>query len=584
MSKQTRQVSGWGFLAITLFCALYFGFALGSRNISSPDEGRYIEIPREMAISNDYVLPRLNGVLYFEKPPLFYWLQAATIEVLPVNAWTMRIWPALLGLMGCLFAYWAGARFYGRTAGLVAGGVLATTLLYYGLARFIVLDMAVTSFMTAALFLYLFSAEEEDEKKSKSFVRWGHAAAACAVLCKGLIGLALPGLVGLVWIVLLGRWSFVKRVLDPIALAIFIAIAVPWHVAAAMRNKDFLWFYFVHEHLLRFTTKVHRRYQPEYYFIPVLLAGFLPWTGYIWHGVQRALPQSWASRKEHSVELFLILWTVIIFVFFSISDSKLITYILPIFAPLAVLIGRVLAPYIDEARVDDLHVGRYVFIGFFGLAAIGLPIASMIPALHAIREVEANWPDIKWWLFTAVAIFGAGTLGAIFLPRRHGARGTLASIFLTAVLGWSVVSIIGAKVDPNSVRTLAEDITPLMNDETVVASYGTFFYDLPVYLHRKIIIVNNMAEFDFGATQEDISGIAVSDADFWPMWNGDRHVLMLTRKRQYDDWLKYGFPAAMCVISHTDRAVAYANWDAVDAKGASLCEKRVKAGPPAPAE
>lgn len=580
MDGHTRRAGGWALLAVALFCAVYFGFDLGERRISSPDEGRYIEIPREMALSNDYVLPRLNGVLYFEKPPLFYWLQALTLEVLPINGWTMRLWPALLGLGGCLFACWAGLRFYGRTAGIVAAGILATTLLYYGLARFVVLDMAVTAFMNAALFFYLFAAEAADERKSKNFVRWGHAAAAGAVLCKGLIGLVLPALAVLVWIILLGRWSFVKRLFDPIALAIFIVLSVPWHVAAAMGNKDFLWFYFVHEHLLRFTTRVHHRYGPPYYFLPVLIAGFLPWTGYIWHGLREAWPKRWSQRQDHAVELFLIIWVAVIFGFFSISDSKLPPYILPVFAPLAVLTGRLLAPYIDDARPDDLPVGRFFFIGLFGLVAIAVPIASQVPALRAIPAVRLYWMDIRLWVFATAAIFGAGALGAYFLPQRFGARGTLASIFLTALLGWSVVSVIGARISPNSVGKLSDAIRPYMDDNTVVASYDTFFYDLPVDLDRKVIVVDNMAEFGFGATQEDISSIVMSYGEYWHLWTSKRHVLMLARRARYDSWEKEGFPSiSFCVIAETDRAVAFANWDVKDAQGVSQCIRKIKAGP-----
>ena len=318
-------------LLVVAFSALFF-FNIGERNISSPDEGRYIEIPREMVLSGDYVLPRLNGILYFEKPPLFYWLEASAIRVLGISEWTMRLWPALLGIFGALMTYGVTRRFYGRAAGLVAGGVLATSLMYYALARFVILDMAESVLMSAALFAFLLSAEEKDEKKALWWARGGHAAAALAVLAKGLIGVLLPGLIGLVWIAAIGRWSFVRRALCPSGIAIFLVIALPWHILAAMRNHDFLWFYFVHEHFLRFTTTVHRRNEPMWYFIPVLLVGFLPWTGYLWHAIKDALPR-WSRRGERPVELFLILWVAIVFVFFSFSDSKLPPYILPIFPP-----------------------------------------------------------------------------------------------------------------------------------------------------------------------------------------------------------------------------------------------------------
>ena len=142
-------------LLLAVLLAVFFGFELGGRALWHPDEGRYSEIPRAMVASGDYVTPRLNGVKYFEKPALFYWMQAGSIKLFGVNEWALRLWPALLALAGCLAVYGAGRKLFGRRAGLIAAIVLATSPLYYLLARIITLDMAVSVLLTGALLSFL---------------------------------------------------------------------------------------------------------------------------------------------------------------------------------------------------------------------------------------------------------------------------------------------------------------------------------------------------------------------------------------------------------------------------------------------
>jgi 4-amino-4-deoxy-L-arabinose transferase-like glycosyltransferase len=536
----------------------FFLFDLGGRWIASPDEGRYIEIPREMAETGDYVLPRLNGILYFEKPPLFYWMEASAIKAFGFSEWSMRLWPALLGLFGCLMTYGVGRRFYGRDAGLIASGILATSLLYYGLARFVIIDMAVSILMSAALFAFLLSAEEEDERKAIWWARGGHAAAALAVLAKGLIGLVLPGLVGLVWIALIGRWSFVRRAFAPTGIAVFLIIVVPWHVLAAMRNHDFLWFYFVHEQFLRYTTTIHRRGGSIAYFIPVLAAGFLPWTGYLWNGLKEALPKSWAARGERPVDLFLFVWAVVIFCFFSVSDSKLPPYILPIFPPLALLAGRAIAARLNAPR-DDLPAGRWIFVGFFGLVGLAVPVAYRLAAVRGNEDIGPYMDVTAPYIYSLAVVFVVGALAAIILPQRFGQKATVAVVFITAALAWSGVSLVSSVVNPNSIKSVAETVKALRQHGETVASYDTLFYDLPVYIGDKVLVVNNHAEFDFGMTQEDTSAYVMDDETFSRKWDGAALVFLVTRTRTVESWAGKGRYAQSCVIARSDRAVAFVN-------------------------
>src|SRR5947199_3447751 len=179
----------WGrdLLLLAFGFALLFGPHLGRRALWSPDEGRYAEIPREMVASGDYVTQRLNGIKYFEKPPLFYWAEAGALRLFGPEEWALRLAPALFALLGVLAVYAAGRRLYGRRAGLGAGAVLATSPLWFGLGEAITLDMAVSSLLTLAFLAFLFASRAETVWRRRLWIWAFYAAAALATLTKGLI-------------------------------------------------------------------------------------------------------------------------------------------------------------------------------------------------------------------------------------------------------------------------------------------------------------------------------------------------------------------------------------------------------------
>jgi len=195
---------------LTLLLGLFLGFMLGERALWSPDEGRYSEVAREMVVTGDYVTPRLDGVRFFEKPPLFYWLQSASIRFFGLNEWALRLWPAVFALLGCLAVYVGGRNLFGRRTGLIASVVLATSGLYYAMSRVANLDMILSTLLTCALISFLLGTREPSGFKRRCAMWAFFGFAALAVLEKGLIGIVIPGLVIGTWILLFGEWSILK--------------------------------------------------------------------------------------------------------------------------------------------------------------------------------------------------------------------------------------------------------------------------------------------------------------------------------------------------------------------------------------
>jgi 4-amino-4-deoxy-L-arabinose transferase-like glycosyltransferase len=520
-------------LLLTLILGLLFGWGLGQRALWHPDEGRYVEIPREMTVSGDYVTPRLNGVKYFEKPVLFYWLQAGAIKVFGLKEWAMRLWPAAFALIGCLAVYVAGRKLYDRRTGLIAAAVLATTPLHYFLGRAITLDMAVSALLTVALFAFLLGTREPPGRARRNYFWTFYACAALATLAKGLIGMVIPALVIGAWILILNEWRLLKSIYLPSGLVLFLLIAAPWHIAAARANPEFAQFYFIHEHFQRYLTKVHDRYQPAWFFIPVLLAGFYPWTAYLTQAVVKSWPVSWRARHENREGLFLLLWAGLVFAFFSFSDSKLIPYILPILPPLALLVARYLALHWDAASSAGLRAGTWALLALGFMLALALVfVPESAPDRPRVAEYAAVFGGYAWvilgsLLATAVVPFGVG-----FLRRPLW---TVVALVLTTTVFLGVVDRGFSYLDhKRSVKELALVLKPLLQAGDEVITYQEYYQDLPVYLERRITVVDWKGELKFGTEVEDVSGWMIDKDAFWRRWDGPHRAYLLTGQGNYD--------------------------------------------------
>ncbi|MFI5143460.1 MAG: ArnT family glycosyltransferase, partial [Thermoanaerobaculales bacterium] len=266
---------------LAVLLVLLFFWRLGAVPLLEPDEGRYTEIPREMLASHDFVTPHLDAVLYFEKPPLVYWANAAAIAAFGLNEFAARLWSAMLGLAGLGLAYALGRAMGNRRAGVIAAAALGTMPLYVALGRLATIDMTLTFCLSAALACFWLAHREEDRGRARWLWLGAFGAAALALLAKGLIGIVIPGAIVFLYLLATRQWRVLRRVPWMGGTALFLVMAAPWHVLAAVRNPDFLWFYFVHEHLLRYLTPIAERQEPFWFFLAVLGVGCAPWSGMV---------------------------------------------------------------------------------------------------------------------------------------------------------------------------------------------------------------------------------------------------------------------------------------------------------------
>jgi 4-amino-4-deoxy-L-arabinose transferase-like glycosyltransferase len=510
---------------LVVLAAAWLG-SLTIRPLYKPDEARYAEIPREMAQSGDWVTPRLNGFKYFEKPPLQYWATAAAFKIFGEHDWTARLWNALMALAGIALAFYAGNRLFGRPAGILAAALLAGSPLYIVYGQFNTLDMGVSVWLSAAIFAFAI-AQREGERHARRWMLAGWAACALAVLSKGLIGIVLPVATVALYVLLRRDWRRLTRLELLRGGALFLVIVAPWFIAASLANREFLYFFFVQEHWLRFTTKMHQRSQPGWYFIPVLAVGIVPWVLVAvaaWSASLRRI-----AAGSFSPVLFLGLWAVVVFAFFSASGSKLPGYVLPLLPALAVLAGA----YVARSAGKGLLAAQSVLVVLAGLgvAAIGARLPTLGGA--ALREISSAYTPT---LFAAAAVVTtAGILGAVLAWRRRG----LAAVGVIALGAFAsmMVALAGHRVYAPvfSVAGTLAAVKP--SGEARFFTVDSYDHTVPWSLRRTVTMVRYKDELGDAVTWEP--GRFIPDlAGFVRQWSAAREAYALFAVRDFDQLRK----------------------------------------------
>ena len=546
--RLNERVLFW--LVLIGFVLLWF-YGLGARTLVPTDEGRYAEMAREMVATGDWITTRLNGIKYFEKPPLQVWMTALTFKLFGLGEWQARLWTGLCGLLGIAAVAYTGCKVFNRRVGLDAALVLGSSVLWVALAHINTLDMGLSAMMTVsvcALLVAQRNAASARERHRGMLVCW--AGMALAVLSKGLIGVVLPSAVLVLYTFAARDWRIWLRLHLSSGLPLFFIIASPWFVLVSMNNPEFPHFFFIHEHFQRFTSKIHHRAGPIYYFVPILLLGMIPWLGVLAQSLWQA------ARREgpgFQPKLLLLTWAGFIFFFFSISSSKLPSYILPIFPALALLT----ACYLQ-------HVSRRMFMLNTGLlllfGALGLMLFGRLPRLAQSAFDLPLYRAYMPWVAAAAAIAIWGGISAIVLAR-HNLR---LAIVATAIAGYCVTQALTLGHEPlgryasgiDHVAAINAELAP----ETVIYVVDRYEQTLPFYLRRTMTRVAHPDELEFGLQQQPALWIPTVDG-FLKIWlEGHaqrRNAIAIMPPATFEDLTKRGVP--MRVIGRDPRRVVVSN-------------------------
>jgi 4-amino-4-deoxy-L-arabinose transferase-like glycosyltransferase len=556
---QNRQTSvlhstkGW--LFIIIFALFWFG-TLNYRHLIPSDEGRYAEMAREMLLTGDWITPRYNGYKYFEKPPLQIWATAVTFQFFGMGEWQARLWAGLTGFLTILLIGFTGSRIYNARVGWLAAIVLASSPMWIISGHFNSLDMGLSAFLVAALCSLLLAQTAQDKNQSRNWMWACWAFMALATLSKGLIGAAIPAMVFVAYSLSTWDWKIWTRLKLFSGMAIYLIITAPWFVMVALRNSEFLEFFFIHEHLQRFTEDTHSRTGPIYYFVPLLLIGILPWL----FQIPGAIAQAWQERRqEFSSSWLLVCWFVVIFAFFSVSQSKLPGYIIPIFPALALLIGNRLDHVLGDNNSLPLS-WKLQTLGFAVLGCSGFFFLSEISLQARPDEIEA-YAQYTYWVISALMALAGFSLLAALQAKRNGLASILSfasGFFLCAIIAGTGHETLGRAV---SGVDLANRVKASIPANVNMYSVRLLDHTMPFYLNRTMIMVEDPDELRFGVTAQPELWLPTLD-DFITRWNEDPSAYAMMVPEQFDALQKIQFPmqevardSRRVIVKHPETAI-----------------------------
>ena len=376
-----RSLNHEKYLILFVFLIVYL-LPLGARDLTVPDETRYAEIPREMIATGDWVVPHLNGVRYFEKPVLGYWIHAVSILVFGENNFAVRFPSAASVGLSAALIFWLIGRTTGTTDARkfgvpgLAALVFMTCIEVFGVGNTAVLDNLFALFLTAAITAFYIATEKPPgATDEKLWLSLAGVAGALAFLTKGFLAFAVPVLVLVPYLVWQRRGLDIFR-MGWLPVLVAIAMTLPWGLAIGLREPDFWRFFFWNEHIRRFLGHNAQHTEPLWYFLMIAPALFLPWT-FLAPAAVKGLRQSGGiGQKQRDLIRLAVCWLVLPFLFFSVSKGKLLTYILPCFPPFAMLMAFGLDGIVRTGRARPVQ---------WGIAATGILFTLVLAAFVVLQ-------------------------------------------------------------------------------------------------------------------------------------------------------------------------------------------------------
>ncbi|WP_256646240.1 ArnT family glycosyltransferase [Thermomonas paludicola] len=379
MSAPSRDAHP-GLARIALLALLWLALLAWARPLLLPDEGRYVGVAWGMLRSGDWLTPTLDGLPYFHKPPLFYWITATAMKLFGVWEWPARLASVLGAWAGALAVFLLLRRWWGERDARLALWVLLLQPAFYLGAQFANLDMLVAGAITVTIALLAQAALAlERDQPYRSALLGAYVAAALAVLAKGLIGMVLPGLVVTAWLLSGGRWRTWLRLLSLPGLVLFALVAAPWFIAMQQRFPEFLHYFFVVQHFQRFAESGFNNVQPFWFYPAVLVLATLTWLPWLKPLFARG---ETVDPLRADLRRLMWLWVVLVTGFFSLPASKLVGYILPAIPPLAVLLADGVAVY----RRRHGRLGR----GWWASAGVSVAFCVLVISVLAARTPHSS--------------------------------------------------------------------------------------------------------------------------------------------------------------------------------------------------
>lgn len=463
--------------AAGLFCllSLFVLFHnLGGAALFDPDEGRNAEIAREILVTGDWVTPYYDFLPRLEKPVFFYAITALCYKLFGISESAARIPSAGFAFATLLLVYFFTRRLLGAWPALWSGLVLLTCVEFSAFSRIVILDMTLAFFITFALSAFYLASAAERGGKKRAYYFLMCAALGCATLVKGPIGVVIPGMIVAAYLAVRRKWSAPLEMELGWGLLIFFAIVAPWYAWAEIRRPGYLAYFLGQEHFARYLTPYYQRTKPWYYFFVVLAGGFFPWTFFL-----PSLARRLWKKSLDDFSLYLFLWAVVPFVFFSFSRSKMAEYLLPVYPALAILAGKTIADALERWEVWLLSLAWQALNLVALCFLLGFLWPQLLPA--DAHEVLRQFPAMTITAITLLAlIILPWTTWTTFRQNRE-------RLFPPACLAFFIFFLFAHRfVEPisfiRSYKELAAKSAPLIRPGDQLVIYDSYLPSLPFYL------------------------------------------------------------------------------------------------------
>jgi len=508
--------------------ALYYFIPVELRALWQPDETRYAEISREMLVNGNWVVPHFFDLRYFEKPIAGYWVNNLGQLIFGHTNFGVRAGSIFSTLLSALMIYWLGRQMFAcRKTALTASIIFLTSLLVYGVGTYAVLDPILLLWLVAAMCSYWLAVQAQStQHRLYGYLLLG-AACAMGFMTKGFLALAVPVLAIVPWAIWTRRFGELLR-WGPLTVVVAALLSLPWALAINQQEGDFWHYFFWVEHIQRFADSDAQHKAPFWYYLPVLLAGSLPWLALL----PGSLMGAWRQRGQQAGALYLLSWVVLPLLFFSIAKGKLATYILPCFAPLALL----MAHYAQGASRMVFAVNGWINLLFGAITAL-VVVAGIAPWGLSHHPVYSAGETVGA-VCAALAFAGWGVMGWISLKRWQFAA--LCPLMLALLVGFAIPEKIRDSKQPQSFTRAVHD--KLTGSQYVLADNPGVAAGLAWETKRSdIVFYKAKGELQYGLAYPDATSRYVS-GDGFAQWLTEHRrkgnvslVMLLTSKQTEPD-------------------------------------------------
>jgi 4-amino-4-deoxy-L-arabinose transferase-like glycosyltransferase len=521
------------------FCIVLYFFNLGRWDLWNPDEPRYAQVAREMVNGGDWVLMHVNGKIYPDKPPLFFWLIAFSSYLWQgSSSFLVRFPAAFFGTLTVLLTFFLGRILYSSRTGFLSGLILATSLEFAYLSTRANMDTTLTFFTTASLFCFFqwyrsSKDESHTQKPTRGLSIYGfYIGMALATLAKGPVGFILPLSVGFVYLIFQKDWKGIRRMRLLPGMVLFVVIVFSWYLPALWKGGEDYLQATLFTHTIDRYTKGWSHVRPIYYYFYNFPIDFLPWIFFlpaaIAYGYSR---EKMEKRREF---FFLFIWFVIIFLFFSLSKGKRAIYLLPLYPAVSIMVGKLWDDFISTPMEGFRN--EWISFPLYGFMGLALVAGAAIPWI-----VSITFPSYLPYVFPIAFLLIGGSL-VLFVLYRFRNYGSILFLLIGMLAGgyFYTSRVIFPLVNPyKSARFVCQEITSRIQPGERLGLYGGFVTG-PYNFYTGIVPIEELEEkealFSFLRSSEKVFCLLkFRDFSQFQTWEGRPKVQLIARRMVGDD-------------------------------------------------